>query len=95
MSGQRVKVGAERHLHGLRRNGGGGLVAAVLSQQVYAALQVGLRFVEVKEPEPLGADRHQIEPAIVVLGDLAQRRDAADLIQGGDTVHPPSRGPGG
>ena len=43
--------------------------------------------VQLQQPEPLGADRHHVEPAVVAPHDLAQRRGAADLVERRDAVH--------
>ena len=51
------------------------------------ALQVGPGVVEPQQPEPLGADRHHLEPAVVVPRDLPQRRGAADLVERRNPVH--------
>jgi hypothetical protein len=64
----------------------GHVVTGVLGEQVHLGAQVRLGVVKRRQPESLGADGHQIEPAVRLLDDLAHRRGAADLIERRDAV---------
>ena len=55
-------------------------ISGVVSFKLDVALQVGPRLVEAVQLEPLSAHRDDVEPAVVVLLDPAQGRDAADLV---------------
>jgi predicted TIM-barrel fold metal-dependent hydrolase len=86
--GQGVQVGAEPGLHPVDRErlrlprAEGGLVL----ERLDLALEVRPRVVHAQQPEPLGAHRSQVEPAVGMGRDLADRRHAADLVQRGDAV---------
>jgi len=79
--GQRVQVLAERRLDQPHGGPGRCRVGRLLTEQLDLSLQVRPRLVEPEEPEPLGADRDDIEPAVLVPLHPAHGGGAADLVE--------------
>ncbi len=83
--GERVHVRVEGHLDGAHQGRRGVRVDGLFGQRLDLTLQVRQALIEGQEPEPAGADGHDVEPPVGVLLYPAQGRGAADLVE---RLHP-------